>query len=76
MDKDEIADLINRFIADDVVPYEWDDFISTKMNDTYFESIRERCAGIQYKYPGKTAKEYCNASGVIELRKIFNELKS
>ena|SRR5689334_3114486 len=55
----------------------WDLFTYYEIDDPYLESIRQRCLEVGRQFPPESKREdFCNATGVEQIRGILNEVKS
>ena len=77
MNKDEIADLILKFIddAEDLGKWEWDDFTTIRAKDPAVEAIRLAVLEIEQRFPPESNRGWCSEEGIHEMRKIAMELK-
>jgi hypothetical protein len=73
----EIANLIEMFITDsnDLGPWEWDDFISSRHRSPDLEKLRIQILEIERLYPGK-GEMWCSDVGFEKLKVIAKRLKS
>jgi hypothetical protein len=71
----EVARLIDDFLDGKSRPYDWDDFISIKIEDSYLDSVRKTCREVPEKYPADKKGHYCNAEGFVVLRALANEVR-
>ena len=72
----EAAGIITRFINDEAGEYEWDDFISRPIEDSFVSKIRDECVKVFDEYPSTNGSEYCSVKGVemlANLAKILEE---
>ena len=73
--KQEVADLIKRFVNGTIGKWEWDDFMSVKASDPEVERIRVVCSTLPDKYPTADGKGYCNQEGEAILLKLIEGLR-
>jgi hypothetical protein len=74
--REEIANLILRFLAGSVEPYEWDDFISVPQADPDLEAVRRTCVSLREEHPSSDhPREYCNAQGIELLEELARQLR-
>ncbi len=73
--REELADLIEKFLDGTGGQWDWDDFTSIKLRDPDLERIRERCVAIANDYPSNKRTEYCSPQGLKVLRSIVAELR-
>ena len=70
----EVRDILSRFLANTVGPYEFDDFVSEPIGDTRLDAIRERCDELPAVYKPENAGHYCGEGGIQEMRQFIREL--
>ncbi len=75
MTREEVADLIDRFLDGTCGPYDWDDFTSVRLGDPELEVARQACVEVNWKYPSGRSTGYRSAEGRAELRSIAAELR-
>ena len=75
-DKKHVADLIGRFIEGNIGPYEWDDFVSTPLDDGELEAIRRACASAPKEFPPTNKSHYCSTDGLAMLRNLASRLEA
>lgn len=69
------ANLISRFVnRESRLKYEWDDFISTQIDDVLLDEIRQLCGEVSFAYPSSV--DYCSAEGMRILEQVSIELKN
>lgn len=73
-DRKYVTDLIGRFIGGNIGPYEWDDFISTPLNDPALEAIRCACVNAPKEFPPTDKSHYCSKDGLEMLRSLANRM--
>jgi hypothetical protein len=73
MTKEEVADVIERFINDESIDDEWDEFECVPINDPYLDGISEYIVGPHEKFPEEG--KYCSEEGVKEMKAIVEELR-
>lgn len=71
----EIANIIERFINGKCSEWEWDDFISSPINNSSLDKIRVHCSKLKNEYPPTKSEEYINEEGLRVLRRYVNELR-
>jgi len=74
-EREQLADLIERFVSGNVRPHEWDDFLSVRFDDAELESIRRACDELPSRFPPRRRGEYCNDEGAAELLVIARRLR-
>jgi len=75
MDRSQIIDLIDRFLADATDKWEWDDFTSVRIRDKSLEEIRKFCAFLPFRFPPTEKGHYCSPEGFDELAAFVQKLK-
>jgi hypothetical protein len=71
-----IADLLDRFVNDEVSPYEWDDFVSVPEKDPLLEAIRFECASLPERFPPRSQTEYCGEGCDARLHELSALLRA
>lgn len=71
----EVAKLIRNFVEGSGGAWDWDDFISTRLDDPQLDEVRSLCAAIPDAYPPTKADLYCSEGGLDELRKLADSLE-
>jgi hypothetical protein len=66
----EVASLIRRFVRGDVRPWEWDDFISVRNENSEVETVRQEVMGIPDRFPSASPERWCSEAGLAELQRI------
>ena len=72
----KIADIIERFIEGKGSKWDWDDFISSPINDPNLDKIRIRCSQLRDEFPPIKPGEYTNEEGLIILKQYIIELRA
>ncbi len=72
----EMADIIERFIERKSAEWEWDDFISSPINDPSLDKIRIHCSQLHNEYPSTKSGEYTNEKGLEILRQYIQQLRT
>jgi hypothetical protein len=74
--RDEVADLIERFVAGNVGEWEWDGFISVRSADPAIEHVRQQCDEIHDAFPDRwDPHRYCSDAGRQELLRLAARLR-
>ena len=74
LNKKQVATVIYNFLNEKGQEWDWDDFISIPIEDSFLESIRLKCASLPEEFPPAQGKGYCSEEGVKVLRKYLDEL--
>ena len=74
--REEVANTIDGFINDTGRQWDWDGFISIRIDNPELEAIRKRCVALPMEYPASTAKEYCSEAGMQVMRDLVQGLRS
>ncbi len=63
--REEIAELIKRFVNDDysLDAYAWDDFMSVRLGDPYEAFIQQIVGIIEANYPPDNSNSWCSDDG-------------
>ena len=70
------ADLLKRFLDDQVQSYELDDFLSVPANDSHIEKVRVEVANIPNRYPAIEGSAYASDAGLQRIAELADELYS
>ena len=73
---EQVAKAIDDFVGGDRNQWEWDGFISIRIDDPELEKIRQRCITIRDEFPPEKASDYCSAAGLEEMRKLAEGLRA
>jgi hypothetical protein len=72
-----VKDCLRRFLYSESGAWEWDDFISTPINDNFLNAVRLVCLHIPKQFPpDDKIGSYCNKNGIELLIKIEESLGS
>ena len=71
----EVAEVIRNFINGASGAWDWDDFISCKIKNSYLEQVRMRCIQVGEDYPARSKNEWCNDEGAKCLERIAEEIE-
>jgi len=73
--KNEIADIIEKFLLKRDGKWDWDDFISIRLADIEMDQIRQICADLHEDFPPTKRGEYCNEEGLIILADLVKQIR-
>ena len=73
--REEIADIIERFLVGIGSQWEWDDFCSLPIRDPQLEQVRARCASLPQEFPSVQKGHYCADAGMAVMRQIIFDLR-
>ncbi len=72
---EEVAEIIERFVAGTASDWEWDDFISVRIRNPQLETIARRCAGLPQEFPPTIGGSYTSADGLAVLQAYVRTLR-
>jgi hypothetical protein len=72
----EAAAYIRHFLDGTGGKWDWDDFISAKLDDPWLDRIRRTCAELPDCYPPTRQDHYCSDEGLRVLRDLLMELST
>ena len=72
--KAQVATYLRNFLTGAGDPWDWDDFISTPLDDLALDRVRIRCGEMPDRFPPERANEYCSEKGIEELSAILQSL--
>jgi hypothetical protein len=75
MTRTDAADLIDRFISGNVLPWEWDDFVTGAHSDSEVRTAARQCLLIRDEFPPTAPKAYTSEAGVAALRAVASGLR-
>jgi len=76
MTRDEVAICIRRFLDGTGGNWDWDDFISIKLDDPRLDRVRRTCGELPDRYPPTVRGHYCSDEGLGVLRDLLKQLSS
>ena len=77
MGRDEVAELIERFVNGTGSHLEWDGYtMGMKFADPFLRSVQERCRELWIECPPVQKDRYTNAEGVVVLNQLIKELRA
>jgi len=71
----EVAKIIEDFLEGTGGKYDWDDFCSFPIADSYLDAIRVQCSDLQRTHPADQKGHYCNKVGLDLMRGLVAELR-
>jgi hypothetical protein len=71
----EVAKYLDDFLNGTGKAWDWDDFISTPLNNRELEKIRERCLGLDLEFPPDKPGAFCNEQGLAVIRGYVEQLR-
>jgi hypothetical protein len=72
---DEVANTIEGFVNGTGNQWDWDGFISIRIDDPGLEAIRQRCISIRDEFPAADPRGYCSEAGLQVMRQIVQDLR-
>jgi hypothetical protein len=73
--REEVAELLDRFISGDVGDSDFDDFVSTSSSDPLLEEIRQLLIELPSLYPALDESSYANEDGIQQIGTLSRKLK-
>jgi hypothetical protein len=74
--KQEVGDIINRFIDKTGGNWEWDDFCSLPIADPDLDLVRVKCSGLGSTHPPTENGHFCNENGILLMRNMIHSLRN
>ena len=74
--KQEVADIIERFVDGTGGKWDWDDFCSHRIADPDLDLIRVKCSGLGSTHPPTMKGHFCNENGIRLMREMIQSLRS
>ena len=73
---EQVAKAIDDFASGAPNQWEWDGFISIRIDDPELEKIRQRCISVRDEFPPDKVTDYCSPAGMEEMRKLAEGLRA
>lgn len=73
---EQVAKAIDDFVSGDRNQWEWDGFISIRIDDPELEAIRQRCIAVRDEFPPDKVTDYCSPAGLEAMRKMADGLRA
>jgi hypothetical protein len=73
---EEVAKTIEGFVNGTGRQWDWDGFISIRLDDPELEAIRQRCIAIRDEFPPSDPRGYCSEAGLEVMRQILRDLRA
>jgi hypothetical protein len=74
--REEVAQTLEGFINGTGGQWDWDDFMSSPIEDNKLELIRLRSSGLDSEFPPKQIGSFCNEAGLEVIRSYIAELRT
>ena len=74
--REQVASTIEGFVSGRDNQWDWDGFISIRIDDPELEKIRQRCISVRDEFPPDKVTDYCSPAGMEVMRKLADELKA
>jgi hypothetical protein len=74
--REEVANTIEGFISGTGRQWDWDGFVSIRLDDPELEAIRQRCVSLPVEFPPSTTTDYCSDAGIQVMRDLVQGLRS
>ena len=76
MTREEVLKTIETFISGTGGKWDWDDFISIRLQNAELDTVRKRCFSVRDEFPNMDPHEYCNEEGMKVLRDLAGALRT
>jgi hypothetical protein len=73
---EEVAKTIESFVNGTGRQWDWDGFISIRLDDPDLEAIRQKCISIRDEFPPSDPRDYCSEAGLNVMRQIAQDLRA
>jgi hypothetical protein len=73
--RNEVASEIEAFLGGQGGAWDWDDFISIRLDDRGLEAVRSLCGSLPELFPPDRKGQYCSARGLELLRTLVRLLR-
>ena len=74
--REEVAQTIEAFVDGTGRQWDWDGFISIRLDDPELEAIRKKCVAMPDQFPPTGRGEYCSPEGMQAMRELARELRA
>jgi hypothetical protein len=74
--KPEVADIIEKFLDGTSGKWDWDDFCSLSIADSYLDSVRIQCSELNLICPHTEKGHYCCQDGLEIMRELVARLRA
>ena len=74
--REEIAKTIEAFVDGTGRQWDWDGFISIRLDDPELEAIRKKCVAMPDQFPPTARGEYCSPAGLQAIRELAQGLRA
>jgi hypothetical protein len=68
--KEQIAQIIEEFLDAKGSSWDWDDFISIRIDDPELDGVRRLCSDLPNLYPPNRESSYCSEKGLAILDEV------
>ena len=72
--RQEVAETIEAFVNGTGRQWDWDGFISIRLDDPDLEAIRQKCIAVRDEYPPSKPTDYCSEAGMEVMRGLAQSL--
>jgi hypothetical protein len=73
---EEVAGAIEAFLNGTGRQWDWDGFISIRLDDPELKAVRLRCVSLPVEFPPATRTGYCSAAGLQVMAELVQSLRS
>lgn len=74
--REQVAETIEAFVNGTGRQWDWDGFISIRLDEPELEEIRKKCVALPVEFPPSTRTEYCSEAGLQIIRDLVQGLRS
>ena len=75
MTREEVAKTIEDFVNGTGGKWDWDDFISIRLQDAELDEVRKKCFSVRDEFPPSDDRQYCSEAGMQVLRDLAVTLR-
>ncbi len=76
MTRKEVAKTIEDFVNGTGGKWDWDDFVSIRLQDSELDAIRQKCVSVRDEFPPSDTRDYCSEAGMQVLRDLLATLRA
>ena len=73
--REEVAKTIEDFVNGTGGKWDWDDFISIRLQDAELDAVRKKCVSVRDEFPPSADRQYCSDAGMQVLRDLAATLR-
>jgi hypothetical protein len=76
MTREEVAKTIENFVNGTGGKWDWDDFVSIRLQDAEVDEVRKKCVAVRDEFPPSDPHQYCSEAGMKVLADLAASLRT